>query len=254
MATDESEQADEHEKNRNDFLAMLAHELRNPLAPIVMASAILTMAKGDEKTIKKATDIITRQVTHMVGLVDDLLDASRVTRGLIEVQLSAIDIRQAIEEAVEQVIPQIQARRHQLDVTSPSYPTVVHADKKRLVQIVTNLLTNAAKYTPIGGHIRLDMTLYEGEVVIRVEDNGVGMSPKFIPRAFDLFAQVERASDRASGGLGLGLALVKNLVELHGGKVACASAGLGHGSKFIVTLPRHQGDGAIVERTGTLLG
>jgi K+-sensing histidine kinase KdpD len=140
--------ADEQEKNRNEFLAMLAHELRNPLSPITTASALLKKAKGNEKIIENAADVIARQAAHMARLVDDLLDVSRVTRGLIEVQLSAVDIRQAIDEAVEQVTPEIQARRHQLDVAGPPYPTAVQADKKRLVQIVTNLLANAAKYTP----------------------------------------------------------------------------------------------------------
>lgn len=250
---DAKRKADEREKNRNEFLAMLAHELRNPLSPIATASAILKRAKGNEKIIGNATDVITRQVTHMAGLVDDLLDMSRVTRGLIEVHLSPLDIKQAIEEAVEQVTPQIQARRHQLDVVGPSYSTMVKADKKRLVQIVTNLLSNAAKYTPEGGHLRLEVALHEGKVVIRVEDDGLGMSPEFIPNAFDLFAQAGRTPDRAAGGLGLGLALVKNLVELHGGKVACSSAGLGHGSQFTVTLPRHQGSSEIDKRLGTIL-
>ena len=246
--------ADEREKNRIEFLAMLAHELRNPLSPITTASAILKRAKGDEKIIAYATDVIARQVTHMTGLIDDLLDVSRVTRGLIEVQPSLVDIRQAIDEAVEQVTRQIQARRHQLDVAGPQYPTTVQADKKRLVQIVTNLLTNAAKYTPEGGKLQLEVAVHEGQVVIRVEDNGVGMSPEFIPHAFELFAQADRTLDRSAGGLGLGLALVKNLVELHGGQVACSSAGLGKGSQFIVTLPRHHGDVEFVEHSGTLLG
>lgn len=245
--------ADEQEKNRNEFLAMLAHELRNPLSPITTASALLKKAKGNEKIIENAADVIARQAAHMARLVDDLLDVSRVTRGLIEVQLSAVDIRQAIDEAVEQVTPQIQARRHQLDVAGPPYPTAVQADKKRLVQIVTNLLANAAKYTPEGGHVKLETTVHESEVVITVKDNGVGMSPEFISHAFELFAQAERTPDRKSGGLGLGLALVKNLVELHGGKVACSSAGLGQGSHFVVTLPRPQGGDEIVERSGTLL-
>lgn len=245
--------ADEQEKNRNEFLAMLAHELRNPLSPITTASALLKKAKGNEKIIENAADVIARQAAHMARLVDDLLDVSRVTRGLIEVQLRAVDIRQAIDEAVEQVTPEIQARRHQLDVAGPPYPTAVQADKKRLVQIVTNLLANAAKYTPEGGHVKLETTVHESEVVIAVKDNGVGMSPEFISHAFELFAQAERTPDRKSGGLGLGLALVKNLVELHGGKVVCSSAGPGHGSHFVVTLPRHQGGDEIVERSGTLL-
>ena len=240
-------------RRKDEFLAMLSHELRNPLAPILMASALLKKAKSNERIIEKAIDVIARQVNHMVGLVDDLLDVSRVTSGLIEVQLSAIDIKEALEEAVEQVMPQIQARRHQLDITSPSCPATVRADKKRLVQIVTNLLSNAAKYTPEGGHLRLEVALHECKVAIRIEDDGLGMSPEFIPHAFELFTQAERTPDRAAGGLGLGLALVKNLVELHGGEVACSSGGLGRGSQFTVTLPRHQGGSEIDERRGTIV-
>ena len=247
-------EADERERNRDEFLAMLAHELRNPLSPIVTASVLLKKAKGNEKIVESATNVIARQVTHMVELVDDLLDVSRVTRGLIEVQLMPVDVQQAVEEAVEQVTPLIQARRHQLDVAGPPCPIAVQADKKRLVQIVTNLLSNAAKYTPEGGHLQLEITLYEDKVAIKVEDDGIGMPPEFISHAFDLFAQAKRTPDRSTGGLGLGLALVKNLVELHGGQVACSSAGLGKGSEFIVTLPRHQGGDDIVERSGTLLG
>lgn len=245
--------ADEREKNRNDFLAMLAHELRNPLSPIATASALLKKAKGNEKIVEHATDVIARQVAHIVGLVDDLLDVSRVTRGLIEVQLSPVNVVQAVDEAVEQVALQIQRRGHQLHVGRPPSPTTVLADKKRLVQIVTNLLSNAAKYTPEGGHLQLAVTLHGGNLVIAVEDDGIGMSQEFIPHAFELFAQAERTLDRSAGGLGIGLALVKNLVELHGGKIECSSEGLGKGSRFTVTLPRLHGGDENVKRTGALL-
>ena len=227
-------------ERRNQFLAMLGHELRNPLSPITMASALLKKAKGNEKMIDNASDVIARQATHMAGLVDDLLDVSRVTRGLIEVKLEAVDIRQVVNDALEQVTPQIQARNHQLDITGPPRPTVVQADKKRLIQVMSNLLMNAAKYTPHSGRIQVTMEVHGDQVLVSVEDNGVGMAPEFIPHAFELFAQVEQTSDRSTGGLGLGLALVKNLVELHGGKVACTSEGVGRGSRFTVCLPRQQ--------------
>lgn len=246
-------EADKREKNRDEFLAMLAHELRNPLSPITTASALLKKAKGNEKIVEHATDVIARQVTHIVGLVDDLLDVSRVTRGLIEVELSPVDVRQAVDEAVEQVAPKIQARGHHLHVESPPFPVVVLADRKRLVQVVTNLLGNAAKYTPERGYLQLAITLHEDNIAITVRDNGIGMSQEFIPHAFELFSQAEKTLARTAGGLGLGLALVKNLVELHGGRVTCSSAGLGQGSQFTVVLPQHQGGSENIRRRGALL-
>jgi len=246
-------EADEREKNRDEFLAMLAHELRNPLSPITTASALLKKAKGNEKIIEHATDVIARQVTHIAGLVDDLLDVSRVTRGLIEVELSPVDVRHAVDEAVEQVAPKIQARGHHLHVESPPFPAIVLADRKRLVQIVTNLLSNAAKYTPERGYLQLAITLPEDNIAITVKDNGIGMSQEFIPHAFELFSQAEKTLARTAGGLGLGLALVKNLVELHGGRVTCSSAGLGQGSQFTVMLPQHQGGSENIRRRGALL-
>ena len=230
---------EEAEKERRDqFLAMLGHELRNPLSPISTAATILKRTKKDDPVIENVGNIIARQVSHMASLVDDLLDVSRVTRGLIEVKQEVLDIRQIIGEAVEQVSPRINARRQQLLITSPPEPTIVQADKKRLVQIITNLLTNAAKYTQEGGHLQLKIILLDNEIVIAIEDNGAGMTPEFVPQAFDLFAQAARTPDRSQGGLGLGLALVKNLVELHGGQISCASEGLGKGSQFTVRLPR----------------
>lgn len=225
---------------RSNFLAMLGHELRNPLAPISTAASVLKKTAEANPIIDKVSNILARQVAHMASLIDDLLDVSRVTRGLIEIKLEILDIREVIDFAVEQALPKINARRHNLDVSTPSKPTIVQADKIRATQIFTNLLTNAAKYTPDGGHICLKVTLGHDEVIISVEDNGVGMTPEFIPEAFNLFAQAERTPDRSQGGLGLGLALVKTLVELHGGQVSCASEGLGKGSQFTVRLPRNR--------------
>lgn len=153
-----------------------------------------------------------------------------------------------IDDAVEQVAPQIEAKHHQLDVPAWPHPVPVRADKKRLVQVISNLLTNAAKYTPEHGRIALHMELGSDQVALTVEDNGIGMTPEFVPHVFDLFAQAQRPADRSSGGLGLGLALVKSLVGLHGGKVSCASDGLGKGSRFSFTLPLYARDGARVER------
>ena len=247
-------QAEETERERrNQFLSMLAHELRNPLSPISMSATILKRAKGNEAVIENASEVISRQVTHMAALVDDLLDVSRVTRGLIKVKLEAVDVREVIDDALEQVTPQIQTRCHQLTLNCAPEPIFVQADKKRLVQVITNLLTNAAKYTPVRGHIKLKMAAHGDQVVISVEDNGIGMAPEFVPHVFELFAQAEQSCDRSSGGLGMGLALVKSLVELHDGKVACSSEGLGQGSQFTLSLPQHRGDADDVERLGRLL-
>lgn len=245
----QARQAAETEQRRRDqFLAMLAHELRNPLAPISAAATLLKLTKVDDTIVSNASNIIERQVSHMVELVDDLLDVSRLTRGLIELKQELVDIRRIIADAVEQVAPQMRARRHQLTVAELPETVTVFGDSKRLVQVLTNLLSNAAKYSPEHSHIRLMCELLDEQVVLTVEDNGIGMSAEFVPHVFDLFAQAERTSDRSSGGLGLGLALVKSLVELHGGKVTCTSLGLGKGSVFTVYLPHHCGQGHKVER------
>ncbi len=238
-------------KHRDDFLAMLAHELRNPLAPIGTAAMLLKMPNVNEGIINNASTIIARQVEHMATLVDDLLDVSRVTRGVINLKLELLDMRRIIADAVEQVTPQIQARHHQLTLTLAPGAAIVRGDIKRLVQILTNLLSNAAKYTPEHGHISLDMALRDDGVILTVQDDGIGLSPDFIPHAFELFTQAERSSDRSSGGLGLGLALVKSLIELHGGKVSCSSAGIGKGSRFTVSLPRQADAEDDVERRRT---
>ena len=242
----------EAEKDRKDqFLAMLAHELRNPLSPISAAATLLKMSKSNEATVVNASNIIARQVSHMATLVDDLLDVSRVTRGAIEITLEPLDLRQVIEDAIEQVSPQMQARQHVLAVEELRQPIPMQGDRKRLVQIVANLLTNAAKYTPERGRIALKLDLVDAQVAITIEDSGVGMASDFIPHVFDLFAQAERTPDRTSGGLGLGLALVKSLTELHGGRVSCSSPGLGKGSRFTVWLPRIAADESRIDRRRT---
>ncbi|WP_198116317.1 PAS domain-containing hybrid sensor histidine kinase/response regulator [Massilia rhizosphaerae] len=228
----------ESDRRKDEFLAMLAHELRNPLAPIGAAAALLQRARLDEGLVRKTSQIIGRQVAHMTELIDDLLDVSRVTRGQVELDEAALDMREIVTDAVEQVMPLVRARGQQLDVDVPAHDMPVMGDKKRLVQVLANLLNNAAKYTQEGGRLHLRARLRDGAVTVDVVDNGIGMAPELAARAFDLFAQAERTSDRASGGLGLGLALVKSLVELHGGTVTCASDGPGRGSRFTVTLPR----------------
>jgi PAS domain S-box-containing protein len=231
------EKLKEADTRKDEFLAMLAHELRNPLAPIRSAAELLRIARLDEDRVRKTSEIIARQVGHMTSLVDDLLDVSRVTRGLVKLSKTALDIRHVVTEAVEQVNPLVRARRHHLALHLSPHAATVLGDKKRLVQVIANLLNNAAKYTNEGGNIVLESQVQDDEVLLSVADDGIGMEPELVARVFDLFAQAERTPDRSSGGLGLGLALVKSLVELHGGSVSCTSQGLGKGSKFTVCLP-----------------
>lgn len=236
------------DRRKDEFLAMLAHELRNPLAPIGAAAQLLRMAKLDEGRVKQTSEVIARQVSHMTGLIDDLLDVSRVTSGLIDLDKVALDMQQVVLEAVEQVSPLIRARNHELTIRQTPHSAIVCADKKRLVQVIANILNNAAKYTPEGGHLTLSTAVQDSQVLIEVIDNGIGMTPEMTKHAFDLFAQAERTSDRSSGGLGLGLALVKSMVELHGGTVTCKSDGLGKGSTFSVCLP------LLLEKTHRTMG
>jgi PAS domain S-box-containing protein len=240
------------DQRKDEFLAMLAHELRNPLAPIGAAAELLQIARLDEARVRQTSQIIGRQVRHMTSLIDDLLDVSRVTRGLVELNMARLDIRHVVNDAVEQVTPIMRARRHHLALAlSPEFPQV-SGDQKRLVQVMANLLGNAAKYTHEGGHITLTTEVRATHVLLHVTDDGIGMAPDLVDRAFDLFTQAERSSDRSLGGLGLGLALVDSLVGLHGGTVTCSSPGVGHGSSFTVCLPRlptdesHDTDGASV--------
>ncbi|MCC6072563.1 ATP-binding protein [Massilia sp. GCM10020059] len=226
------------DRRKDEFLAMLAHELRNPLAPISAGAEILKRTATDNPSISQAALIIARQAEHMTRLIDDLLDVSRVNRGFIELHTEALELGDIVNDAVEQVRPLITRKTQQLalDVSPAACP--VQGDRKRLVQVVANLLTNAAKYTPVGGRIEVGVSCARDVVRLTVADNGIGMAPDLLARAFDLFAQGERASDRSDGGLGLGLALVKKLVGLHGGTVFAESEGLGHGSTLTVELPR----------------
>ncbi|MDF3035708.1 MAG: hypothetical protein K0S28_982, partial [Paucimonas sp.] len=225
------------DRRKDEFLAMLAHELRNPLAPIKAAADILQMGRFDEARVKQTSEIISRQARHMASLVDDLLDVSRVTRGLVTLEKETLDTKRIVSDAIEQVRPLIETRRHHLAVHMPPESASVMGDKKRLVQVVANILNNAAKYTPEGGQISLRMEVQDGHVMLTVSDNGIGMSADLTQRAFELFAQAERTSDRSQGGLGIGLALVKSLVELHGGHVTAFSEGAGKGSRFTICLP-----------------
>jgi signal transduction histidine kinase/ActR/RegA family two-component response regulator len=237
----------EVDQRKDEFLAMLGHELRNPLAPIRAASDLLRIPSLGRDKIYKTSEIISRQVTHMTGLIDDLLDLARVSRGLVTLIETRLDARQVVSNAVEQVRPLVDARGHRVTVDQPASPVYVHGDHKRLVQIVANILNNAAKYTPEDGDITVALQADEDSVSFVVSDNGIGIAPHMLEHVFDMFAQAERSSDRSQGGLGIGLALVKHLVTLHGGRVAVASDGIGQGSRFTVTLPRaaaSAGDGA----------
>ena len=226
---------------KDEFLAMLAHELRNPLAPIGAAADLLVMGGLDPARMRRTSAIITRQVRHMTSLIDDLLDVSRVTRGLVTLEREPVDVKATVADAVEQVRPLIEARRHRLEVHLAPEHALVEGDRKRLVQVLANLLGNAAKYTPEGGRIVLEMQADAGDpalVTLSVTDSGIGMTPAVRDAAFELFTQAERTPDRSQGGLGIGLALVKSLVELHGGAVTAYSDGPGTGSRFTVQLPR----------------
>ena len=228
----------EESHRKDDFLAMLAHELRNPLAPITTAAQLLALFATDEQRVRQAAQVISRQAAHMVGLVDDLLDVSRVTRGLIDLQKDKVDIKSVTADAIEQVRPLIESRKHELITRMTAAQVMVHGDRTRLVQAIANLLNNAAKYTLAGGHITLTLDADEGQVRLSVADDGIGISAELLPRVFDLFIQGERTPDRAQGGLGLGLALVKSVIGMHGGTVEAHSRGPGSGSVFKIALLR----------------
>ncbi|GGY00239.1 hypothetical protein GCM10007386_33860 [Pseudoduganella dura] len=233
-----SEQAlREADARKDEFLAMLAHELRNPLAPIGAAAQVLTIAGCDQAKATMAGAVIGRQVRHMAGLVDDLLDVSRVKRGLVRLEKRPCDMAAVIAAAIEQVRPLADGRHHRLAVGLPDAAAIVDGDEKRLVQVVANLLNNAVKYTPDAGRIDVTLALAGGTAVVTVRDNGVGMSPAFLDRAFDVFAQADQSIARSQGGLGLGLALARSLVSAHGGTIKVSSDGPGKGAAFAVTLP-----------------
>jgi PAS domain S-box-containing protein len=227
--------ADAH-RRKDEFLAMLSHELRNPLAPIANALHLLRVQKGENSIQQQARGIIERQVTQLALLVDDLMEVSRITTGRVQLRHDRVVMSAIVERAVETARPIIDERRHEFTVSLPPQPICLYADAARLEQVVVNLLTNAAKYTDEGGHIWLTVQQEGDECLLTVRDTGVGIAPEVLPRIFDLFTQGERSMDRSQGGLGIGLALVQRLVEMHRGRVEAVSA-LGRGSEFVVRLP-----------------
>ncbi|HYE36698.1 PAS domain S-box protein [Methylocaldum sp.] len=228
---------EEADRRKNEFLAMLSHELRNPLAPIRNAVQVMGLLNLSDPRLQWVKDMIDRQVQHLVHLVDDLLDVSRITRGKITLKNEPVELSMLIERSVEASAAIIEAHHHQLLISCPQEPLLLTGDVVRLVQIFTNLLNNAAKYTPHGGRIQMTAIADTREVVLSVKDTGIGISPELLPHVFDLFTQAERSLDRSQGGLGIGLTLVRKLVEMHGGRIEALSAGPGQGSEFVVRLP-----------------
>jgi signal transduction histidine kinase/ActR/RegA family two-component response regulator len=233
------EQAEAANRAKDEFLAMLGHELRNPLSPILTALELMKL-RGDGR-LTREQEVIERQTKHLTRLVDDLLDVSRVTRGVLELRRHRVDLRDVLAKATEIASPLLEIRRHHFDVHAPPRGALLlDADEARLSQVIANLLTNAAKYTPPEGHISLVARREGGEVVIEVRDDGNGIAPELLPRVFDLFVQGRQPVDRGDGGLGIGLALVRSLVQLHDGSVSARSPGVGQGSVFTVRLAAAQ--------------
>lgn len=224
-------------QRKDEFLAMLAHELRNPLAPISTAAGLLKLFSQDEARVRSTSEIIARQVQHMSKLLDDLLDVSRVTRGVVTLQMSIFDIGRLLRDAVEQTQGVIESKNHSFDFKLPEEQLLVRGDRTRLVQVFSNVLNNAAKFTQPNGRIRLHARVQGEQIVVDVEDNGPGIEAGLLPHVFDLFTQADRTPGRTQGGLGLGLALVKNLVQLHDGIVSAHSDGSGRGARFTISLP-----------------
>jgi len=227
----------EADRRKDEFLATLAHELRNPLAPIRNAVRILDSDAADDRQRKWGREVIARQVHRMSLLLDDLLDVSRITRNQLELKRDYVDLKTVITDAVETARPLMDAKKHKLTVSLPPENLKLEADPLRLSQVIGNLLTNAAKYTDPEGNIALSARIQNAELMISIQDDGIGLVPEVIPGLFTMFSQVNSAIDRAEGGLGIGLSLVKGLVALHGGRVEAKSEGLGRGSEFIVHLP-----------------
>ena len=228
----------EADRRKDEFLATLAHELRNPLAPIRHAVKLLDTNAATDQQQQWSRSVIARQVQRMALLLDDLLDVSRITRGQLNLRIQDVDLRSVVEAALEVARPLIDTKHHELTVTLPEDHLTVTVDPLRLSQSLSNLITNAAKYTDNNGRITLTVTLSESELSLIVRDNGIGISAQAMPGLFEIFSQLDSAIDRAEGGLGIGLALVKGLITLHGGRVEVESAGVGMGSEFRILLPR----------------
>jgi PAS domain S-box-containing protein len=241
----------EADRRKDEFLATLAHELRNPLAPIRNSLDILRLAGSDSGAAERLHETIERQVNQMVRLVDDLMEVSRITRGKIEIRRELIEVAAVVRSAVETSKPLIDEAGHQLAISLPAEPLMLDADPVRISQVLANLLNNAAKYTPNGGQIWLTVRSEGSTVALSVRDAGAGIATEMLSKVFDLFAQADRTYDRAQGGLGIGLTLVRSLVDMHGGSVEAKSDGLGHGSEFIVRLPLAVGRPAVQEQRRT---
>jgi CheY-like chemotaxis protein len=225
------------DRRKDEFLATLAHELRNPLAPIRNSLQLLRLTAHNDPGAERVCEMMERQVNHMVRLVDDLMEVSRITRGLIQLRKERTELATLIRNAVETTRPLVEAGRHQLAISLPPDPIPLDGDVVRLAQVFANLLNNAAKYTDRGGQIWLTARREQNEAIVSVRDNGIGISATMLPLVFDMFMQADRTTDRSQGGLGIGLTLVKNLVESHGGSISARSDGPGLGSEFIVRLP-----------------
>ena len=228
------------DRQKNEFLSMLSHELRGPLSAAGMAAQLLKKSPGATPQTVSLSDLINRQVSHMNRLVEDLLDVSRISRGLISIVKTDVDLRDVVNAAIEQIMPAAERKTQRVDVMLPLDPCTVEGDATRLIQVIGNLLGNATRYTEAGGHITLTLEARDGVAALCVADNGQGIAAELLPHLFDLYVQAETSSERQSGGLGLGLALVKSLVELHDGTVTASSAGQGQGSSFDIRLPLAQ--------------
>ncbi len=244
---EQSERLREADRRKDEFLAMLAHELRNPLAPIRSGLDVLTTGDTGER---QAIKLMRSQVNHLVRLVDDLLDVSRIVHGRVELRRTTVDLMPLIQQSLDAIQPTIARRKQQLVLSLPQAPVWLNVDSVRLVQVIENLLNNASKYTDKGGRIELKAECRDSQVTISIEDDGVGIEPELLPKVFELFTQSRRALDRAQGGLGIGLTLVKNLVEMHGGSVAAFSNGTGQGSRFVIQLPIAKAASAVDAPTG----
>ena len=227
----------ETNRRKDEFLAMLSHELRNPLAPISNALEVLRRSGPDEPHIRTTRDVISRQVDDLARLIEDLLDASRITSGKVRLQVETIELSGVVSRAIETTRPLTEARKHRLTVSIPSEPVWLHADPTRLVQVFSNLLNNAAKYTQEAGDIELKAEREGNELIVRVRDTGVGIPEEILPHVFDMFTQADRSLDRSQGGLGIGLTLARSIVQMHGGAVQAFSDGRNKGSEFVVRLP-----------------
>ncbi len=233
----QAEKLHQESRRKDEFLAMLAHELRNPLAPLANVLRIIGSQTKGNSIVEESLEIAGRQIRHMARLLDDLFDISRITRGKIELRKSLVDLNTVVAHAIEASRPLTEALRHDLKLSLSPEPLIVEGDATRLEQVVSNLLNNATKYTELGGRIALALTREDRDAVLRVQDSGVGITPEMQQRIFDLFVQADQSLDRARGGLGIGLTLVRRLVEFHSGTISVFSAGPGQGSEFLVRLP-----------------